>query len=230
MHIGQRDLRRRDQVIPLARAKEVVFEFRELPGREKRFGVGEKRRQDLGVAVLPCVQVEHEGRQRAGEARSGSGEHGESSAGQSGAAVEVEDLESGPEIPVGLRGKGKRPRLPPGPLDTVGGLVLAARHRVLRDIGDSHLHRGQIPARALFFFLELSDFLLESLHLGQAFGRRSAADGGELVSPAPFFLQARDGLAPKAIELREPLDAGAGEALGHFGEQPRRVLPQELAW
>ena len=64
MHVGQRHLGGRDEVIALRRAEQILFELGKLPGRRQRFPVGQDGREDLRVPVLARMQVEHEGRER----------------------------------------------------------------------------------------------------------------------------------------------------------------------
>ena len=62
------------------------------------------------VAVLARVQVEHEVDQRAREPRAGAAQHREPRAGDLRAALEVDDAERRPEIPVRLRLEVERAR------------------------------------------------------------------------------------------------------------------------
>ena len=90
--------------------------------------------------------------------------------------------------------------------------------------------RGEHPVRLVGALLEGVDLLLQRLHLGERFGRRLALDSGELVAAPAFLLEPRDGVAALEVEARILLEPRAAEALGHLGEQPLRVLAQELAW
>ena len=83
--------------------EEVRFELRQIAGSGQRRAVRHERRLDLGVAVLRGVQVEHEVDQRAREARACADQHGEPGARDLRAALEVDDAERRPEIPVRLR-------------------------------------------------------------------------------------------------------------------------------
>ena len=73
VQVRDRNLRRRDEVVALAGLEEVGVELRQLPGAEERVGVGEKRRQDLAVALLVDVHVEKELDERARHPRRRAG-------------------------------------------------------------------------------------------------------------------------------------------------------------
>jgi len=63
--VGDRHLRRRDQIeIPVVDLEQVFGEFRQLPGRRQRGGVGHEGRKDLGISMPLGVEVEHEVDQR----------------------------------------------------------------------------------------------------------------------------------------------------------------------
>ena len=68
-------------------------------------GIDHVGRQDLGVAVLAGVEVEHEVGEGALEACSRAEVDDEAGAGDFGGAVEVEDVEGLAELPVGLGGE-----------------------------------------------------------------------------------------------------------------------------
>ena len=90
--------------------------------------VDQERRLDFAVAVLARVQIEHEVDERAREPRAGAAQHGEPRAGDLGGALEVDDAERRPEIPVRLRLEVERARLAVAPhFDVVRG-ALADRH------------------------------------------------------------------------------------------------------
>src|SRR5262245_25708273 len=90
--------------VPLAGdLEEVLLELRQLAGAGQRRGVRHKRRLDFAVAMLTRVQIEHEVDERAGEARARAAQHREARAGELRAALEIDDTERRPQIPVGLR-------------------------------------------------------------------------------------------------------------------------------
>ncbi len=73
--------------------EEVFGELGELAGAEEGLRVDHVGRQDFGVAVLGCVEVEHEVGEGALEAGSLTVVDDEAGAGDFGGAVEVEDAE-----------------------------------------------------------------------------------------------------------------------------------------
>ena len=230
MQVRDRDLGGRDQVVARGRLEEVGLELRQLAGAEERVGVDEERRQDFGVALLLDVDVEDELDEGARQPRGGSAQHREPRAGDLRAALEVEDSEGRPEVPVRLRREVELPRRSPGALDAIRRLVAAARHRRVRGVRHAPLHCREETVGLLGALLERVDLLLERLHLHERLGRRLALDGRELVAPPPLLLELRHGFAPLAIEPRVVFEPGARVAFGHLGEKSLRVLAQELAW
>ena len=168
--------------------------------------------------------------QRAREARGRALEHREARARELGAALEVEDAEGRPEIPVRLRREAEVARRAPRALDAVGRFVAAARHGGVRHVRDALLDGREHSVRLVGTLLEGVDLLLERLHLGERLGRGLPLDRRERVAAAAHVLELRDGVAALAVERDELLEARAGEAFGHLGEQALRVLAQELAW
>ena len=62
------------------RAELVLGELRQLPGAEQRLVAHQKRRADLGIAMLGRVRVEHELAERPFEPRQRAIEQGEARA------------------------------------------------------------------------------------------------------------------------------------------------------
>ncbi len=99
-HRGERDLGRRDgpQVIAL-QVVGVLFELRQVAGRDHRAGQHQRRRPDLLELVGMAVEGEGaEGPQQSGPEAAVEGEH---RAGQLGPALHVEQSELGTDLPVG---------------------------------------------------------------------------------------------------------------------------------
>ena len=94
--------------------KEVFGEFGEAAGAEEGAGVDEGGWEDLDVAVLAGVEVEHEVGKCAFEAGAGAKVDDEAGAGDFGGALEVENAEGLAEFPVGLGGKGEGAGFAPG--------------------------------------------------------------------------------------------------------------------
>ena len=230
MEARQRDFGGGNEVQPFARPEEVRLELRKVSGSEKGLGVVQDRGRDLPVPVLARLEVEHERRERARQPRAGAGQHREPGAGQLRAALEVENAERGPEVPVRGRLEVEAARLAPRALDPVGGLVAPAGDRVVGHIRDPLLGRRQLRVDALGLRLELANLLLEGLHLGEGHRIRLSADGGQLVAAATLLLQPGDERAALGVERDEPVEARAPETLREFREQPFRVLAKKLAW
>src|ERR1700686_531622 len=119
MKIRDRDLGGRNQVvIAIRQLEEILLELRQLSRAAERVGVDDEWRDHLDVLLL-LVNIEHEVDERAIQLRPGTGEDVESGAGDLRGAVEVEDAQRFPEVPVFLRREGERRLLPPGALDAV---------------------------------------------------------------------------------------------------------------
>ena len=112
VQVGQRHLGGGHQVVvgPLE-LEQVGLELGELSRSDQRVGVDDERRQHLGVAVRARVEVEHELDERPLEPGAGPEVGGEAGAGHLGAALEVEDAEIGPQVPVRLGGEVEPARL-----------------------------------------------------------------------------------------------------------------------
>ena len=119
--------------------------FGKLPGALERAPVDQERHVRLAVAARG-VEVEHERDQRPLERGTGTPEHGETGARDRGGALEVEDAERRPEIPVRLDLEVEARQLAPGALDAVRALVGADRHRDVRQVGHRRA-RARSPRR-----------------------------------------------------------------------------------
>ena len=93
--------------------KQVLVELWQLAGPEKRLAVHEKRRQRLGVAVLGCVDVEHEIDQSSFEPRTGTAEDREPRTRDLGCAFKIQNSQSLAEVDVVFRLEIEFPRLAP---------------------------------------------------------------------------------------------------------------------
>src|SRR5260370_33343110 len=104
MSFRDRSFRGLDEIeIAIGEFEEIVFEFRQLTRRAKRVGVDDGRRNDFFVAAS-SVLIEEEVDERAIEARAGTEDQGETRTRDFRRALEVEDAEGGPQVPVRLRG------------------------------------------------------------------------------------------------------------------------------
>jgi hypothetical protein len=160
--IGDRHLGGGDEPEVLADvAIEVVAELGQVAGADQAVAADHEGRQNLAVAVLVGVQVEHEADERALQAGAPTLEHVETAARELHAAVEVDDAPARAEIPVRLRRKGEFAFLALLAHDAILALVLADRHRRVRQVGDlqqpllqHRLAQGQVLEQLLVLLLE----------------------------------------------------------------------------
>src|SRR6185369_5713285 len=103
--------RRHPVVIFLGVAIEVLAELRQLRRADEALALDHLRRVDLAVALLD-VNVDHPADERALQARPNAAQEVEARAGDLDAALEVDDPELGPEIPVRLGREGERALVP----------------------------------------------------------------------------------------------------------------------
>ena len=159
--------------------EQIGLELGSWPVPTSAVAVDDERRQHLGVAVLAGVQVEHEGDQRALESRAGAEGDGEARAGELGAALEVEDAQRRPEVPVRL-GLEVEPRGSPTTRSTRFALSSAPRDRGSRRAGWGGAHSSSASGR-----VELAESRLLRLD-----GALEAADLGDLGrGVAPLLLE-----------------------------------------
>ena len=123
IQIRQRDLRgRNEEQVPVAGDLEkVLLELGQVAGAAQRIRIHEERRLDLGVGVLLRMELEHEVDQGARQPGAGAHQHREARARHLCGALEIENAELGPDVPVRLRLEVERARsaVPPD-LDVVG--------------------------------------------------------------------------------------------------------------
>jgi hypothetical protein len=136
VHVGDRHLGGGDEPEVLDRVPvQVLAEFREVAGAHQAFTADHHRRQDLGVAVLAGVKIQHEADEGALQPGPPGLQHVEARARDFDPPIEVDDPPAGAEIPVGLRGEVV---CAPGTFlahDLVLAVVLAGRHARVRQVG-----------------------------------------------------------------------------------------------
>ena len=207
MEVRQRHLCGRHQVqVPLPRdLEEIRLELRQVARARQRGGIHQERRLHLGVAVLARVQREHEVDQRPRHPGARAHQEREPRTGRLHRALEIDDAEGRPEVPVRLGLEVERPGLAhPAHLDVVRRAG-ADRHLRRRQVGDGQQQRA---AR----LLDRLDFRLQFLDPLAAFavGREHRA------RVAPFLLGPRDLLPRPVLLLLEALglrDDGAAARL-----------------
>ena len=194
--------------------EEILLELRQVAGAAQRRGVHEKRRLDLGIAMLTGVELEHEVDQRARQPRARADQHREPRAGHPRGALEIENPERGTEIPMRLRLEVEGPRLAVAAhFDVVGG-ARAARHAGVRNVRQRHHQRRALRLDLIGLDFELTDPLRARLVGGKDPGRveplalrpRDFVAGGVLFALQPFEL--RDQPAPARLERGELFELG----------------------
>ncbi len=200
MQIGHRNLGGGNQeVLPLSfQSKQILGEFGELTGSPERIGIHDERRDDLAVAVLAAVEVEHEPDERHLQSCSGAGENGESGPGDLRRPLEVENAERFAELPVRLRFEGHLRSISPDPLHPVGALVRSGGNARMGNVRNDQLGLTELLVDLLEALVQRLDPIAQTT---------SSLDlcGGVL----PGLLQRRDFLrcdVPLMLERLDVLD------------------------
>src|SRR5207253_7926624 len=89
------------EIVVLA-LEQIGGEFRKLAGSVKALRVHQKGREHFGVAVATRVDIQKKIDQRALQARAHPPVERETRAGDLGGAVEIQDAQSGTQVPVSL--------------------------------------------------------------------------------------------------------------------------------
>ena len=187
--------------------------------------------------MAPGVEVEHEGDERPLELGAGAEGGGEAGAGHLGAALEVEDAEGRPEVPVRPGGRRRRRGGSPTTRSTrlAVGVGAAGEARV-GEVGEGGFEVGEDGLGLGEAGLAGADVVLEPGH------------GGDLGrGVAPLLLELTDraaGLVAPALEVLDLDQAGAalgvegepaverlggGAAGGEAGAHPLGVAAEEVA-
>ncbi len=236
VQVGDRHLggRYQEEVAPLD-AEEVVGELRQLAGAGERGGVDEVGGDELGVAVAPGVEVEHVGDQGALEHRPAALENREAARGHGHGALEVDDVELRPEVPVGLGLEVEGRRLAPAPLDPVGALVGALGNARMNQVRDRQLEGAELLLELAGAVLELLGPAAERRHLrleGFGLGLPALPEQGAdrlraRVAPRLQLLDLDQSRAPGGVDLEQAIERRlraarlehAADALGVAAEQ-----------
>ncbi len=197
-------------------AKEVGGEFRQLSGAVHGLGIHQVRRQNLGVAVLAGVQVEHEVGQRPLQPRSQVPVHREACAGKLGGAFEIEHAQRFAQFPVRLGSEIELRRRAPAPdFDIIFGR-LSHGHAFVRQVGDAGENVLQTGFELCRRFLALLNLFPQFL----GFGNLSAGILAALLQPGDVFGGA---VAPGFHGL------GFGDGVAALGVNVMEIL-QHLGW
>ena len=135
--VGQRHLRRRDQVVAVGGFEQFGLELRQVARAIGRRLAHQKGHVDLLIAELLGVQVEHEARHRPFQAGQDAGKHDEARAGEPGGRLEVHQPETFTELEVLLGLEAERRDLSMLSNLLGGALVLARGNLVRRDVGQA---------------------------------------------------------------------------------------------
>ena len=234
MDVGERHLGGGDEeVVGVRGVEHVRFELGELAGAGHGDPVHQERRQDLLVAVLPGLKVQHETDQRPLQQRALAPVEGKARAGDLGAPGEVEDPQRLADLPVILRSEAERRRLAPVPQNRVVGLGLAhgnPRVREIRDIqhgiAEPALGLAQRPVQRVEFRADGADLFHQGR--GVAAGLLEPADlARELVLLLLQPLPTSEGLPALPVRGQERLPVDVRPSRRHARPHPLRVLTQD---
>ena len=197
-----------------------VFFVGDLTGSAGRSRVHQRRRPDLGHAVLGRVDVEHHVDERPLESRALARVDRKSGAGDLGSTLEIEHLEVRGDIPVGpagprcaIRGGVLRQQVAPGSDDLVGRFVADRDVRVggVRDAQQQRIQGGLRCGQLGVEFLDLGSgigrSLLERRDLGAGGGRAGSDRFADLFG-------GRVALSLEPVRIAEQLAAAAVEHEG----------------
>ncbi len=199
MEVGERHLGGRYQKeVPVAGDPEQIgFEFRELPGGLERCTIDEIRWHDLQVPMLTRLHVEHEVRKRPRQPRARAEQNRKPRAGNLRRALEIENAESGTEIPVRLRLEVERRRFTPRAHDDVVRFTLTDGHAGMRQVGQRHEQNRPLLLHLIELDAELPN-LLRPLTVG--------VEDGACVFALP--LRPRDFVAGRVLLALQPFELG----------------------
>src|SRR5262245_32533070 len=136
MHVCKRDFGGRHKIqIPVTRDFEQVgLELRQVAGADERSAVDQERRLDFSIPVISGMQIQHEVDERPGESSPETGQTSEARAGDFGRALEVENPERGPKLPVRPRLEVERSRVTMASDFNVVRRARARWHTLMRQI------------------------------------------------------------------------------------------------
>ncbi len=225
MQVGHGHLCGRDEVErPTVHFEEVLLELGQVSGPFQRVRLDEVGREDLGVAVAPGVEIQHERDERALEHGPGPAVHHETGAAYLGRPLKIENTQGRPELVVGLWGEVETGLFPPDRDLDVGRFVPSVWNGFVGDIRQVQ----QVCADRLVEFddgsVHARNLLAQGPHLGLN-GRRVLALSLEPSDRLACFVTARleglhagDQLPAPPVERENIVYRGAGHTLS--GELP----------
>ena len=159
--------------IGVGAAEEILGELGQLAGAEEALAVDHEGRQDFGIAVLPGVQVEHEGDEGALEAGACAHVNRKARARELGGAFQVEDAEGFAEFPVRLWKKIKNWLLAPDLNRFVILIRFTNWNFIANKVGNARQRQIHLlietrcsGVKLVEPFLELFGFVHQHFHLG----------------------------------------------------------------
>ena len=184
-----------------------------LGGAGERGGVGQRGHPPLLVAA-GHVLVDHEADERALQAGAQAAQHVEAALGQLHAAIEVDDVQLGAQVPVGLGLEALGGEVARGaPAAHLGVVVLVGAHRRggVGHVGDGHQQVAQVGVDGLAARAHIGELVVDGAHallggLGLVLlaGAHHLADLlGERVALGLERLLPLDGLAAGLVKLGE---------------------------
>ena len=162
--------------------------------------------------MLAGVHVEHEIDERALQLRAQVPVESETGARDFGGALEIQDAELRPEVPVRLGLEIERRGLAPAANLDIIGLALPDRNGLVRNVGDAGQQLPELLVERLHLFVERGDLLGGRAHLLLALGGIDAllpqfGDFGGLGVAAGFqLLGLGDGAPALAIEFTKLIE------------------------
>jgi hypothetical protein len=227
---GERHLRRRDEPAVVGGAEEVLAELRQLTGPVERLAAHKVGRNDLLIAVLFRVQVDHELRQRPVQARQGALQDREARARHAACRLELKAAKGLAELEMLLYLEGEGLRLAPAAHFLVRALVGADGNVGVGQVRDAREQVFQRLPRFRLLLLQFAETAFQAGHLGDLglgilTGAFLLADPlGGVVALCLQFLQLRDGGAARLVErddlrgqgLGAPVAQGLVEGVGIF--------------
>src|SRR3989304_5107169 len=134
--VCNRDLRGWDKiVVPPLYLKKVFLKLGQMPRAYEAVAFYHKRRQDLQIAVLFCVKVEHEIDKRPLKERANAFHKGKPRARNLPRPLKINNAEGLPYFHMFLRGEGKRRLFAGNPYDLIAVFIMPNRGRRMGEIG-----------------------------------------------------------------------------------------------
>src|SRR6266511_351773 len=229
----------------LPKFEQDLFKLGQLSRSVHGIGVDQVGRQDLRVAVLAGVQVEHEVHQGALEFGAQVPVERETRAGEFGGALEVEDAKLLAQLPMRLGREVELGRRAQAFDFDVGLFAAADGDRVVRQVGDDGQYVVELFVGGAGLLLEVGNAVLELPHLFAERLQLGLLPGGDrallfrahqradlltqLVAPGQRGLQQAREMAPPLLNLAKAAEdlLGLGTAIAQLLFHQGQVLTNE---